>query len=178
MIELDKDQEDGLIAALRVDMSFHPEEEKSIEELKTKIIPVISSLWGEEKAMEILEKLTVKEETKENMAKKEITDIAVGDVYIATADFKSEGAEVNKDEYLRIEKVHDTDEYNIAVSISARAAECRNIIQRWIVEGDAIRRYCIEYVDPNKTVKHEPAKEAPFRRMQPDEFRRALAKHG
>jgi len=42
-MELNKDQEDGLVKALRMDMSRHPEEEKSIEELKTKIIPVISS---------------------------------------------------------------------------------------------------------------------------------------
>jgi len=132
--------------------------------------------------MMILERLTTKEEAKEKMPIEEITGIPVGDVYIVASDFISAGAELQKGEYIKIEKAHpyepgEIDEYNVEVYVDAEAVKNHRVSHIWHIDGDAIRAYCIRYADPSKVIEHAPAKDIPFRRMQPDEFRRALAKH-
>jgi hypothetical protein len=190
---LDKDKRDGLIAALKADISGHPDKKKCLTDLKEKIVPVLADFYGKEETDPILEELErhiileelkrhteeLKRHTKrieETEKKMPITKIEVGDIYLATQDFKNIGAVIDKNRLIVIEKYENESEMRVGVYLNQENIDSKSLSQRWTLEVAAIEMYCVPYRLVKESVK-PAAKETPVRRMSQKQFAVALSEH-
>ena len=173
---LDKDKRDGLVAAFKLDIDAHPDKKVCLVDIKEKIIPVLTGIYGKEETDPILKELEKHIKLKEDEEKVMITPkIETGDIYLSTQDFENIGATVSKDRLIIIEKYTNEHEIQVAVYLDQEHIDNNMSSQGWTLEEDAIRSYCSLYKSVNEHV--EPVKNAPIRRMNQKHFMVALSKH-
>lgn len=167
---LDKDKRDGLVAA-------HPDKKMALVDLKEKIIPVLTSIYGEEDTRPILKALEkiikAHEPEEERVAPR--TELKVGDIYTANYGFENIGATIYDGDVLVVLETG----YNLEVGIarSIESAKSRELVNRWTLEKHTLTANCTKYVEPTKETKVPVKKEPVFRRMDQKQFMEALSVH-